>query len=248
MSSQDDPLRSIFEVPLLVSLWLSIMGLPNAAPNDATSSTEIVAAGLDHEIALDASRIAPEWNLATAITFSHDWQGKNPDPGRQTEVRVLWTRQTLYLRFVCRYRELHVFSDSDADGRRDQLWDRDVAEVFLQPDPFKPDRYKEFEVSPNGYWIDLDIAPGAKPDLKSGMKRSVLLDEKGHTWTAEVAIPMSALAVQFDPQAIWRVNFFRVEGQHEPRGYYAWQPTHTPQPNFHVPRAFGRMRFVERHP
>jgi alpha-galactosidase len=39
------------------------------------------------------------------------------------------------------------------------------------------------------------------------------------------------------------VNFFRVEGKEEPRGYYAWRPTHTPQPNFHVPSAFGSMRF-----
>jgi len=52
------------------------------------------------------------------------------------------------------------------------------------------------------------------------------------------------LTVKFDPGAVWRVNFFRVEGPNEPRGYYAWRPTHTPQPNFHVPAAFGSMRFL----
>jgi len=75
------------------------------------------------------------------------------------------------------------------------------------------------------------------------MKRSVTLDEKTHTWDAELAIPMKALTAKFDPNSVWGVNFFRVEGREEPRGYYAWQPTHTPQPNFHVPGAFGRMRF-----
>ena len=238
-------MKSIFEFSLLVFVWLSMMGHLNTSPTDAFSSTEIVAVRLNREIALNAGHMAPEWNLAAPVTFTNDWQGKNPDPNRQTAVRALWTPQTLYLRFACRYRELHVFSDSDQDGRRDQLWDRDVAEAFLQPDPSKPDRYKEFEVSPNGLWIDLDISPGAKPDLKSGMKRSVVQDEKAHTWTAEIAIPMAALTAQFDPQAIWRVNFFRVEGKQEPRGYYAWQPTHTAQPNFHVPGAFGRMRFME---
>jgi alpha-galactosidase len=59
-----------------------------------------------------------------------------------------------------------------------------------------------------------------------------------------LAIPMKALTVKFDPGAVWRVNFFRVEGPNEPRGYYAWRPTHTPQPNFHVPAAFGSMRFL----
>jgi alpha-galactosidase len=150
----------------------------------------------------------------------------------------------LFLRFECQYRELHVFPDSDPNGRRDQLWDRDVAEAFLQPDPSRPTEYKEFEVSPNGFWIDLDISPGQKPDLKSGMQRSVVLNEKSRTWTAELAIPMKALTSRFDPGAVWRVNFYRVEGRVEPRGYYAWQPTGTPQPNFHVPSAFGRMRFA----
>ena len=41
----------------------------------------------------------------------------------------------LWLRFRCRYRTVTVFADSEANGRRDQLWDRDVAEVFLQTDP-----------------------------------------------------------------------------------------------------------------
>lgn len=207
-------------------------------------SGEVVATHVANEFSLDAAHPAGAWASATPITFCADWQGQNPDRERETRVRVLWSPGRLYLRFECRYRELHVFPDSDPNGRHDQLWDRDVAEAFLQPDPSVPRTYKEFEVSPNGMWIDLDISPGAKPDLKSGMRRSVVLDEKAHTWAAELAIPMKALTETFDPSAIWRVNFYRVEGKEEPRGYYAWQPTHTPQPNFHVPSAFGRMRFA----
>jgi len=40
------------------------------------------------------------------------------------------------------------------------MWDRDVAEAFLQPTGSPANSYKEFEVSPNGLWIDLEIAPG----------------------------------------------------------------------------------------
>jgi alpha-galactosidase len=210
----------------------------------ATPSPEVVASHVNQEIKVDAQHPAVEWQNAKPISFSIDWQGKNPDPTRETTVRVLWSRQTLYLRFECRYRELFLFSDSDPNGRRDHLWDRDVAEVFLQPDPARERSYKEFEVSPNGMWIDLDIFPGGMADLKSGLQRSVVLDEKSHKWSAELAIPISALTAHFDPAAIWRVNFYRVEGPKEPRAYLAWQPTHTEQPNFHVPRAFGRLRFA----
>jgi hypothetical protein len=210
------------------------------------SSSEILAVFVGHEIALDAPHPAAEWQSASPVTFGSDWQGKHADAGRETRVRVLWSEKTLYLRFECRYRELFMFADSDSNGRRDHLWDRDVVEAFLQPDPSRERYYREFEVSPNGMWIDLDIFPGGLADLKSGMQRSVFLDERSHIWNAELAIPLKALTENFDSNAIWRVNFYRVEGAKEPRAYLAWQPTNTPQPSFHVPRAFGSMRFVRR--
>jgi alpha-galactosidase len=148
------------------------------------------------------------------------------------------------LRFECRYRELFTFADAEPNGRRDHLWERDVAEAFLQPDASRPRYYKELEVAPNGYWIDLNISPGPLQDLKSSMQRSVWLDAGARTWAAELAIPIRALTDQFDPSVVWRANFYRIEGKFEPRFYSAWQPTNTPQPNFHVPSAFGYMRFV----
>jgi alpha-galactosidase len=207
-------------------------------------SSEIVATYIDHEFGLDAARTADEWQNASPIAFCSDWQGKNADPGRETQVWVLWSQQRLYLRFECRYRELFMFEDSDPRGRRDHVWDRDVAEAFLQPDPSREHFYREFEVSPNGMWVDLDIFPDGLADLKSGLQRSVVLDEKSHMWSAELAIPMKSLTTNFDPAVIWQANFYRVEGRKEPRAYLAWQPTHTPQPNFHVPKAFGKLRFA----
>ncbi|HET7440155.1 MAG TPA: carbohydrate-binding family 9-like protein [Terriglobales bacterium] len=223
---------------------VSMMSQKPGRSQCSAEGAEISASALQHEIKLDAQHPSLEWQSATPIRFCWDWQGKNADPQRETQVRALWSPQTLYLRFECHYRDITVFPDSQSDGRRDHLWDRDVAEAFLQPDPSRERYYKEFEVSPNGLWIDLNITPGPLEDLKSGMQRSVWLDEASHTWTAELAIPMKSLTSQFDSANVWRVNFYRVEGKQEPRFYSAWQPTKTPKPNFHVPRAFGRMRFA----
>jgi alpha-galactosidase len=184
------------------------------------------------------------WEAAPSVRFDADWQGKNADPERETEVRMLWTEDALYLRFRAKYRAITVFRDAEANGRRDQLWDRDVAEVFLQPNPSESRRYKEFEVSPNGMWIDLEIAPGEKHDLKSGLRRRMAVNEVSKTWIAEVALPMKCLVERFNPGAIWKANFYRVEGATEPRFYSAWQPTGTPVANFHVPEAFGRLIFA----
>jgi len=184
------------------------------------------------------------WEVSGPLRFSADWQGNDADPERETEVRLLWTPEWLFVRFRARFRVITVFPNAEPSGRRDQLWDRDVAEVFLQPDQSHLRRYKEFEVSPNGFWIDLDIAPGEKHDLKSGLRRRVILNEAAKIWVAELALPMKCFVARFDPAATWRVNFYRVEGAAEPRFYSAWQPTQTPAPNFHVPEAFGELVFV----
>jgi alpha-galactosidase len=183
------------------------------------------------------------WDHASPIQFDHDWRGENADSSRSTEVRLLWTPETLFMRFHQRYRTITVFPDARPDGWRNELWDRDVAEAFLQPDPSDPLRYKEFEVSPNGFWIDLDISHGKLGELHSKLRRRVVQNSREKTWTAELAVPMLSLTQEFSPDATWRANFYRVEGEQEPRFYSAWSPTYSPKPNFHVPDAFGKLVF-----
>jgi alpha-galactosidase len=215
------------------------------AQNDESSKKKTAVAVRMSELPdADGFPIPSCWQLSTPLRFNADWQGKNADPERETEVRLLWTPEALFVRFHAKYRAITVFSDAARNGRRDQLWDRDVVEVFLQPDPSEVRRYKEFEVSPNGFWIDLDIAPGEKNDLKSGLQRRVVLNEAARAWVTELALPMKCLVKRFEPRATWRVNFYRVEGAAEPRFYSAWEPTQTPAPNFHVPEAFGELVFT----
>jgi len=98
-------------------------------------------------------------------------------------------------------------------------------------------------VSPNNMWIDLAVSHGKIEELHSGLRRRVSLDENAKAWTAELAIPMKALTAQFDPKKSWRANFYRIEGENEPRFYAAWSPTLTPKPSFHVPARFGTLVF-----
>jgi alpha-galactosidase len=197
--------------------------------------------------AVDAEGFPAEraWETAPPVCFSADWQGKNADRRRETQVRLLWNDEFLFLRFDARYRGITVFADAEPSGRRDGLWDRDVCEVFLQPPCSAPGCYKEIEVAPNGFWIDLYIASGGKRDLQSGLRRRVNIDEGKKQWDALLALPMKSLAARLEMPAVWRVNFFRVEGAAEPRFYSAWRPTNTPVPNFHVPEAFGALVFTE---
>jgi Carbohydrate family 9 binding domain-like len=205
------------------------------------SAAEVTARRLTQPAGAFPSEI--DWDGAQPVWFCHDWQGKNSDPKRQTEAALLWNDELLFVRFRCRYRTINVFADADSNGRRDELWDRDVAEIFLQPDRFGEKYYKEFEVSPNGQWLDLDITPEGLHHISSGMRSSVRVDENACVWTAELAIPMAAVTDHFDSEQTWRVNFFRCEGLDPERFYSAWQPTETAEPSFHVPQKFGWLRF-----
>jgi hypothetical protein len=205
------------------------------------NSSQVVAARLRMPFDGEGLPPAAAWISAQPVDFCSDWQGKHADPQRQTEVRLLWSDAYLCLRFRARYREIYVYSGGSC--RRDQLWLRDVVEVFIRPGSDDLRHYKEFEISPNGDWLDLDIAPGQKSDLSCALRSRVVTDSKAMVWVAELAIPMNALTRKFDPGEIWRLNFFRVEGPEPARFYSAWQPTNTPQPNFHVPEVFGELRF-----
>jgi alpha-galactosidase len=215
-------------------------------PDCAPGGCRAVAARLLNRPDSEGLPQSAEWEKAQPVIFSGDWRGQHPDPLRDTEVRLLWSPEYLFLRFRARYREIHVFPESKT--RRDQLWLRDVVEAFIRPDTDELRHYREFEICPNGNWLDLDIDHGRKSDLGCDLKSRVTVDAYAHFWTAVVAIPMSCLVRQLDPRAIWRINFFRVEGSEPDRFYSAWRPTNTAQPNFHVPEVFGELRFLTEYP
>ncbi len=191
----------------------------------------------------DTIGLPPEaaWAMAQPVVFSADWQGRNADPQRQTEARLIWDCDSLYVRFRSSYREIYVYPGERT--RRDQLWLRDVAEIFLRRGNDEPGHYLEFEISPNGDWLDLGISPGSKRDLECDLRSRVEVDHKLRVWIAALAIPMDCFTREFDPGEVWRLNLFRVEGAEPHRFYSSWQPTFTPKPNFHVPDAFGELRF-----
>jgi len=235
----------LFAASFAVSLNYNVGTMKDDAKVNGKNLPTATALRLTEKLDGDGFPQRSAWELALPIRFDQDWQGQNGDQSRATEVRLLWTRETLFLRFRANYRDLNVYPEAREDGWRDKLWDRDVAEAFLQPDSRDPWKYKEFEVAPNGFWIDLDVSHGTIQELHSELRRRVVQNATEKTWTAELAIPMHSLTSAFDPNHPWHVNFYRIEGKTDPRFYSAWSPTYSPQPNFHVPAAFGSLTFQD---
>ncbi len=202
-----------------------------------------------------AEDVAPEtdpnsgfWQGAPAIVFSRDPFG-NVVAGHRSEVRSRWTNQNLYFLFICSYGQLNLKPHPKTEVETNQLWNWDVAEVFIGSDFKNIRRYKEFEVSPQGEWVDLDIDlnnPHHEDGWKwnSGFKVAARIDERAKVWYACMRIPYSS--VDANPVAAGstlRINFYRAQGPISDHKAIAWQPTH--QKTYHVPEAFGSLKLVE---
>lgn len=192
---------------------------------------------------LTADPNAPHWKGVKGVFAANGPDGE-PVPGHRTEIRSRWTNGNLYLLFVCPYGELYPHPNPTQTAETDLLWDYDVAEAFIGTDFNDILRYKEFQVSPQGEWVDLDInrhePPKHDTSWNSGFKVKARLDETKKIWYGEMQIPMAAIDAR-KPAAgnAMRVNLYRIQGPPPHRTFIAWQPTHNP--NYHTPEAFGRL-------
>ena len=189
-----------------------------------------------------------EWAKSQPVTITHYWSGAEAPLGRQAEARLIWTKEALHVRYICNQAEPLVVSAIPQTAKKTiGLWDRDVCEIFLAPDPSVPERYLEFEAAPTGEWIDLAIhvTPEKREtdwEFHSGMTAAARI-EKNRVLIA-MRLPWDHWIHKPQKGERWRANLFRCVGDGTTRGYLAWQPTRTPEPSFHVPQVFGWLQFA----
>jgi hypothetical protein len=189
-----------------------------------------------------------EWARARAARVARYWSGEGAPTGRHAEARALWDEGGLTVRFDCRQDEPAVVSPVPRTDRKTLgLWDRDVCELFITPEPEDIRRYFEFEAAPTGEWLDLvlRVRPEGREtdwDFSSGMTAAAeRLSER--VYRVGMRVPWEAFGRAPSAGERWRCNLFRCVGAGPGRGYLAWRPTHTPQPAFHVPEKFGWIEF-----
>lgn len=201
-----------------------------------------------HDVELSTDPQTTFWRGAIPTYAELDNQGV-PVPGHRTEVRSRWTSDNLYLLFICPYQELNLNPSPDTATETNELWNWDVAELFVGSDFSDIKRYKEFEVSPQGEWIDLDINL-ALPHHEvgwtwnSGFKVAARIDREKRIWYGAMRIPFHSIDKR-RPAAgqTFRANLFRSQGPPERRKSIAWKAPMTE--TFHTPERFGTLKLVE---
>lgn len=188
-----------------------------------------------------------DWQKFPAVQIAHHWSGTEAPASRHAEARLYWNEQGLTVRFVGEQHEpLLVSGDPITTEKTVGLWDRDVCEIFIAPDTNNTNDYFEFEAAPTGEWIDLalHITPEGRKtewDYSSGM--TTLHHVESNRIVVSITIPWSERIPKPGVGDEWRANLFRCIGPDEATRYLAWRPTRTPEPNYHVPEAFGVLRF-----
>jgi hypothetical protein len=210
------------------------------------SGSEVIQAPFVRAVGVEQFDAAV-WDECEPVMIAQLWSGAPAPVQRHAEARICWTDEALHVRFVCNQHEpLVVSAEPKTDRKTLGLWDRDVCEIFIATNPATPERYFEFQGAPTGEWVDLGILvrPEGREtdwDYRSGMKAAANVFEK--EVKIGMAVPWSASIPKPNRGDLWLVNLFRCVGPEAPDRYLAWRPTYTPEPAFHVPEAFGELRF-----
>ncbi|MEZ0610892.1 carbohydrate-binding family 9-like protein [Fibrella sp. WM1] len=171
-----------------------------------------------------------------------------------TKVKLLYSDTGLYFLFQADDEQLTATILEDFGA----LYNEDVVEVFLWPDPSVP-IYFEYELSPLNYelpilvpnvngnflgWKPWHYAGGQRTQHATsvqGGKKESKAPIKG--WTAEFFIPYKLMnpivTTPPKPGTVWRGNLYRIDYD---RGYQTWSWRKT-SGSFHEVAKYGPLRF-----
>ena len=221
-------------------------------------------------VQIDGRMDDPVWQLARWTEDFVDIQGDvKPAPRFRTRVKMLWDDEYFY--FGAWMEEPHVWATLTQHDS--VIFHDNDFEVFIDPNGDTLEYY-EFEINAlNTGWdlfLDKPYRKGGKARNEweiPGLRTAVSVDgtlndprDRDRAWSVEIAIPWKALAQYAHkpappgPGDEWRVNFSRVEWQHEivagkygkvpktKEDNWVWSPQGAV--NMHIPEHWGRVRFV----
>ena len=218
----------------------SIADLPRPT---ATAASVAEGPTLDGDVLGD-----PAWSAATPITgFVQELPVEGAPVSEKTEVRVIYTKDTLYIGAVMYDREPGAIVVSDS--RRDAPLD-DVDSFRVIFDTYR-DRQNGFVFGTNPAGVEYDgqstlegqggggMSGGGMQGYGSGGGFNVNWDGAWQVrtriteigWTAEFAIPFKTLRFPAGESQTWGINFARIIRRHNERAY--WAP---------IPRQFNLYR------
>jgi hypothetical protein len=254
-------LRPFSRIALAIGLFLAL-------PAPAADPLRYDCARASSPIRIDGKLDDPAWQSAPWTALFVDIEGEaKPAPRFRTRAKMLWDDTHFYV--AAEMEEPHVWGTLT---KHDSVIFRDNDfEVFLNPTGDTLN-YFEFEINALNTGWDLFLNKPYRKQGKAdnsweipGLQTAIAIDgtlndpsDRDRGWTVELAFPWAAFVERSgkgrpNPGDQWRVNFSRVEWQHDVvDGKYVKRPglrednwVWSPQGliNMHVPEYWGYVRF-----
>jgi hypothetical protein len=259
--ARHDALRRFSRIALAIGLFLAL-------PAPAADPLRYDCSRASSPIRIDGKLDDPAWQAAPWTALFVDIEGEvKPAPRFRTRAKMLWDDTHFYI--AAEMEEPHVWATLT---KHDSVIFRDNDfEVFLNPTGDALN-YFEFEINALNTGWDLFLNKPYRKQGKAdntweipGLQTAVAIDgtlnnpsDLDRGWSVELALPWTAFVERSgkgrpSPGDQWRVNFSRVEWQHDVvDGKYVKRPglkednwVWSPQGviNMHVPEQWGYVRF-----
>ncbi|WP_225865573.1 carbohydrate-binding family 9-like protein [Dyadobacter aurulentus] len=224
-------MKNSYKTALLLSSAIFSIACEKSMAQAPSKPKTYVCYQPDRKITIDGKLNEGSWKKAAWTSQFEDIEGnKKPRPTQETRAKMLWDNDYLYVAAVIE--EEHIWAYQD---KKDQIvYLENDFEVFIDPDG-DTENYYELEINALNNIFDLFLPKtyrnGGRAKIKwdiKDLKSAVTIDgtinnasDRDKRWTVEIAIPFASLSTETVPALIpendseWRINFSRVNWQHE---------------------------------
>jgi hypothetical protein len=207
----------------------------------ATDGREVTAVRVSSPPTIDGRLDDACWAEAVPTSDFRNFRADLAPATQQTVVRICYDSSTLYVGIDCLEDDVEDISAAIAQRDADEIPEEDDC-VSIALDTFRDRRSSyAFLVSALGTKRDVHASEcGRSRDAGWDAVWDAGVAIHSDRWTAEMAIPFSALRWADADTMVWGVDFARVEMPH--REYSLWNGT---QGSFMDPTGFGTLRGLE---
>ncbi len=181
----------------------------------------IRAARVNGEISVDGKLDEASWAAATPVsTFTQRDPSEGAPASEKTEVRVLISDDAIYVGARMHDKPENI---RPRLSRRDEPVDGDVFAVSFDSRHDHISGYY-FRVTAGGAVRDAQLSANGQLDTSwdAVWEAKVSIDNAG--WTTEIRIPLSQLAYNRNPDAVWGVQFERYSWNKQEQDFFAFTP------------------------
>lgn len=225
--------------------------------NDMTGDYVYEVQRLRGPMKIDAAWSKKEWkNIAGVEIRNH--MGTFPEFFPEVKSKMMYDNENLYLIFHVNDRYVRCLTNV-TNG---PVWEDSTVEFFFSPDTRFPERYFNLEINcggtplmhynliPRKNAMDIDLSDLQAIEIAHTLPQIIaqeIIDPV--EWSVEYRIPLEILRKYSEVTGPacgteWKANFYKIAENNSNPHYLTWTHVDNPKPDFHLPRFFGRLKFM----